>query len=70
MSWNLPKRRKFNKKTVMNYDDLTNNRAMSTIFKQLGGPVFVDTDGNQNRAFTYFIGRPSCLNYFPLMYKI
>jgi hypothetical protein len=57
MLWNLPRRRIVNKRVVMNYMDITQNRAQSTIFKQLGGPVFVDTSGNQGRAFTQFVGK-------------
>jgi hypothetical protein len=57
MSWTLPRRRVVNKRVVMNYMDLTQNRAQGTVFKQLGGPVFVETNGNQGRAFTQFLGR-------------
>lgn len=56
MSWTLPKRNKFNKRVVLNYQDLTQNRAQTVIFKQLGGPVFVTTEGHQGKSFTNFIG--------------
>ena len=64
MLWSLPRRRIASKRVILNYQDLMQNRAPGIIFKQLGTPVFVETDGSQARAFTHFLGR----NHLPFVF--
>merc|ERR1719186_1311182 len=55
MYWNVPKRDIVNKRVVIKYADISQQRAKDSIFNQLGTPVFIDGASSQARAFSAFL---------------
>ena len=56
MKWNYPKKAIVNKRVTVKYSEITQDYARTSIFNQLGYPVFIDGTTSQKGGFQQFLG--------------
>jgi hypothetical protein len=56
MKWNYPKKAIVNKRVTVKYSEITQDSARTSVFNQLGYPVFIDGTTSQKGGFQQFLG--------------